>query len=545
MRTADSLLETVGLAAWADHYPSELSGGMQQRVGFARALANDPDILLMDEPFSALDPTIRRDLQASFLRIARERGVTTLLVTHDPAEALRIADRIAVMRDGVLVQVGTPDELLTHPVDAGVADFFVDHSGVEAKPRVDKSSDTLVAAALDVPGAPLRGLPSAILGPAAFASQGRNGAFWASLLVELFSAAWFAVQWHAGVFPFALLAALLWLINRATVVRCATDAKATQHSNWTLPLLILLAMELLVVAHGFGATRGALSDFPASIEFAASMSNAIDRAIDWVQVSFETVFACIVIVVRTVIDGIQFALGWLPWPVPAMAVVFAAWRAAGARLAVTSAAALFYLGFFGYWNHTIATIALVGSSVVVALMIGVPSGIVLAKYPRLRRLAAPLLDVMQTLPSFVYLIPAVAFFSVGKTPAVIATVVFALAPVIRLTILGIHEVPRAAVEAAEAHGATRWQTLIKVELPLARESLLVGVNQTIVMSLSMVVVAALIGADGLGYDVMTALRNIKSGDGVLAGIAIVLCAVIPDRILQSALKRRHQSVSIK
>jgi ABC-type proline/glycine betaine transport system permease subunit len=101
------------------------------------------------------------------------------------------------------------------------------------------------------------------------------------------------------------------------------------------------------------------------------------------------------------------------------------------------------------------------------------------------------------------------------------------------------------VEAAEAHGATRWQTLIKVELPLARESLLVGVNQTIVMSLSMVVVAALIGADGLGYDVMTALRNIKSGDGVLAGIAIVLCAVIPDRILQSALKRRHQSVSIK
>jgi glycine betaine/proline transport system ATP-binding protein len=183
--------------------------------------------------------------------------------------------------------------------------------------------------------------------------------------------------------------------------------------------------------------------------------------------------------------------------------------------------------------------------VVVALMIGVPSGIVLAKYPRLRRLAAPLLDVMQTLPSFVYLIPAVAFFSVGKTPAVIATVVFALAPVIRLTILGIHEVPRAAVEAAEAHGATRWQTLIKVELPLARESLLVGVNQTIVMSLSMVVVAALIGADGLGYDVMTALRNIKSGDGVLAGIAIVLCAVIPDRILQSALKRRHQSVSIK
>ena len=231
-------------------------------------------------------------------------------------------------------------------------------------------------------------------------------------------------------------------------------------------------------------------------------------------------------------------LGWLPWPVSALALVFLAWRSAGLALALTSGAALLYIGLFGFWERTIATLALVGSSVLIALVIGVPTGILLAKRPLIRKVITPLLDVMQTLPTFVYLIPAVAFFSVGKTPAVIATVIFALAPMIRLTSLGIQQVPKDAVEAAVAHGASPWQTLTKVQLPLARRSLLLGVNQTIVMSLSMVVVAALIGAGGLGYDVMTALRNIKGGEGVLAGVAIVLCALIPDRIIQSSLRKQ-------
>jgi glycine betaine/proline transport system ATP-binding protein len=128
---------------------------------------------------------------------------------------------------------------------------------------------------------------------------------------------------------------------------------------------------------------------------------------------------------------------------------------------------------------------------------------------------------------------------------VIATVIFALPPMIRLTALGIQEVPKESVEAAVAHGATFWQTLTKVELPLASGSLLLGINQTIVMSLSMVVVAALIGADGLGYDVMTALRNIRGGEGMLAGFAIVFCALIPDRIIQSTLKKRHNLFDLK
>jgi ABC-type proline/glycine betaine transport system permease subunit len=387
-----------------------------------------------------------------------------------------------------------------------------------------------------------------LLGPAALAAQGRNGAFWGSLLVELLALAWLGIEWHAGAYPLAFAALLMWAANRGAAAGCAQrvkNAQAAQHGNWQWPLLVLLFGDALVGAHALGAHLGALADFPSSLGIAAFVSDAVEQFIAWAQVSFEAIFAGIVVVVRSVVDAIQAALSWLPWIVPAALVVFAAWRAAGVALAFASAAALGYLGLFGFWSRTIATVSLVGTSVLVVLMIGIPAGIVLAKSARLRKIVSPLLDVLQTLPSFVYLIPAVAFFSVGKTPAVIATVIFALAPVIRLTVLGIQEVPKAAVEAAEAHGATRWQTLTWVELPLARESLLLGVNQTIVMSLSMVVVAALIGADGLGYDVMTALRNVRSGDGVLAGIAIVLCAVIPDRILQAALKRRHRSTPLQ
>lgn len=134
---ADVQLRAMGLEGWGEHYPHELSGGMQQRVGLARALVSEPDILLMDEPFSALDPTIRRDLQSHFLRLVRERGITTLLVTHDPAEALRLADRIAVLRQGQLIQLGTPGELLEQPADAEVADFFQEHGA---------RSDTLAVA---------------------------------------------------------------------------------------------------------------------------------------------------------------------------------------------------------------------------------------------------------------------------------------------------------------------------------------------------------------------------------------------------------------
>lgn len=535
-------LQAVGLEGWAEHYPHELSGGMQQRIGFARALVIDPDILLMDEPFSALDPTIRRDLQNHFLALARERGITTLLVTHDPAEAIRLADRIAVLRRGELVQLGTPHDMLEHPADAGVADFFQDCA---TKPGPTRSvADLVNETPQSMPSVPhqrpgLRAWQSLLLGPAALAAPGQGGRFWLGFATELAAMATLVKgivtsSWLAALFAIVILGS-----SRFMAVWLGTQPRRQPKAGWGLPLAVLVASQALVILRMVTPdASGVLFEFPADRQILLLVAQSIDQFISWSQLTFEGAFVGIIFAVRTVIEGIENVLSWLPWPVPALALMLLAWRSASLGLVLTSGAALLYIGVFGFWERTIATLALVGSSVLIALVLGVPMGILLAKRPLVRRLVTPLLDVMQTLPTFVYLIPAVAFFSVGKTPAVIATVIFALAPMIRLTSLGIQEVPKDAVEAARAHGASPWQTLIKVQLPLARRSLLLGINQTLVMSLSMVVVAALIGAGGLGYDVMTALRNIKGGEGVLAGVAIVLCALVPDRIIQSSLNKQ-------
>ncbi len=540
---AQRQLQAVGLKEWGERLPHELSGGMQQRVGLARALVTEPDILLMDEPFSALDPTIRRDLQGRFLQLVRERGITTLLVTHDPGEALRLADRIAVLRGGRLIQVGTPGELLEQPADEGVADFFDDRPHIG--PSIPSPSDEVLS---EPPSVEVQArstnhwIRQSVLGPAALADAGRGGLFWLALLLELTALAVLAGAWREGAGWLSAAALAVLLVNRLGCAWVSLHGHGRDSLGVALPLALLLVSQVLTVWRALTPdAAGALVQFPADRDSMLAVAGAIDTLIGWSQVTFENVFVGVIVAVRTVIDGVEGALGWIPWPVPALALVYLAWRSAGAILALTTALALGYIGLFGFWERTISTIALVGASVLLSLLIGIPTGILLAKRALARRLVTPLLDVMQTLPTFVYLIPAVAFFSVGKTPAVIATVIFALAPMIRLTALGIQEVPKAAVEAAVAHGATPWQTLTRVELPLASGSLLLGVNQTIVMSLSMVVVAALIGAGGLGYDVMTALRNIKGGEGVLAGIAIVFCALVPDRIIQASLRKRHHS----
>ena len=558
---AEAQLLAVGLAGWGDHFPGELSGGMQQRLGLARALVSEPRLLLMDEPFSALDPTIRRDLQSHFLQLVKARGITTLLVTHDPAEALRLGDRIAVMRGGRLIQVATPEQILAAPADAQVADFFRDeiaaptfaHAHIaSAGPLANdthcaglNAADSLTAifnSAQTAAGSRLSGWQALLLGPAAFDRTQRSGVFWGLLTAEF--AALAALGQGTLHAQWAFIVAAVALLVGSRVIAQVYGPRLERSGTPTLALVVQWVSQGWVLWRSFSATgEGPLLQFPARRDLMLAAANAIDQGIGWLQSTFDSSFVGVIVVVRTVIDSIEGVLGWLPWPVAAITLVFLAWRSAGTALALTSAAAVAYIGLFGFWSRTLSTLALVGSSVLIVLIIGVPAGILVAKRPWARRVITPVLDVMQTLPTFVYLIPAVAFFSVGKTPAVIATVIFALAPMIRLTALGIHEVPENTVEAAVAHGASPWQTLTKVELPLASGSLLLGINQTIVMSLSMVVVAALIGAGGLGYDVMTALRNIKGGEGMLAGAAIVFCALIPDRIIQSALRKRDRSVT--
>jgi glycine betaine/proline transport system permease protein len=189
------------------------------------------------------------------------------------------------------------------------------------------------------------------------------------------------------------------------------------------------------------------------------------------------------------------------------------------------------------WEATVSTISLVLISTFVAILIGVPLGIGAAVSKVVSRIVMPILDVMQTMPAFVYLIPAIPFFGLGKVAAIFSTVVFAMPPAIRLTALGIQQVPKELVECAEAFGSNRWQRLVKLEMPLATPTIMAGINQTVMLALSMVVIAAMIGARGLGGEVWKAIQRMRMGDGFEAGIGIVIVAIILDRVLQKVGQR--------
>jgi glycine betaine/proline transport system permease protein len=202
-------------------------------------------------------------------------------------------------------------------------------------------------------------------------------------------------------------------------------------------------------------------------------------------------------------------------------------------LALLVGGGLWLVGALGQWDPAMQTLALVGVSVAVSLLIGLPLGVWCARSGWVRRVVAPLLDLMQTIPSFVYLIPAAMLFGLGKVPAILATVIYATPPLIRLTDLGIRQVSAEAVEAARAFGATRWQLLARVQLPLSLPSVLQGVNQTTMMALAMVVIASMIGARGVGETVLLGLQRNDPGTGLVGGLVIVVLAIALDRTLQA------------
>ena len=217
-----------------------------------------------------------------------------------------------------------------------------------------------------------------------------------------------------------------------------------------------------------------------------------------------------------------------------------AWRAAGWRLGLLTVTGLLFLWNLGLWAPMLATLVLVVFSTAAAVLIGMPLGIVAALHARTWRVVAPCMDVMQTMPSFVYLIPAIPFFGLGAVSACFATIIFAAPPTIRLTALGILQVPHEMTEAADAFGCTPWQKLLKVQMPQALPTIMAGVNQTIMLALSMVVIAAMIGAGGLGREVWSAIQRLEAGRGFQAGIAIAVLAVILDRVTQ-AMSRRSRA----
>jgi glycine betaine/proline transport system permease protein len=268
------------------------------------------------------------------------------------------------------------------------------------------------------------------------------------------------------------------------------------------------------------------------------IGDGVDSAVNYILDNFAPLLDLIAAAIGTVTDGLQATLMAMPMLLGlAVFVLLSLWRV-GFGFAVFTALSLWLVDHMGLWAAMMETLSLVLASTLVAMLIGLPLGIAMSRSDRVAAVVRPVLDLMQTMPAFVYLIPAAMFFGLGAVPGTIATVIFSMPPVVRLTNLGIRQVHAEFIEAGQAFGCTAVQLLFKVQLPNAMPSIMAGINQTIMLSLSMVVIASMIGAGGIGNTVLTGIQRLDVGTGFEGGIAVVILAVILDRITQSLGKKR-------
>ncbi len=278
-----------------------------------------------------------------------------------------------------------------------------------------------------------------------------------------------------------------------------------------------------------------MHDFPDYWRF--NLGIYVDMLIDWLKANYGAFFDVINNSILWFMVYSEKFLQWLPWWLVVAVVFVLGWRLKNLLSGLVFALLIFIVGTFGLWELMMSTLAIVLTSVVISLLIGIPIGILMTYSSHLDTAIKPILDGMQTMPSFVYLIPAVIFFDLGKVPAVFATTIYAVPPVIRLTNLGIRQVPKEMVEAAESFGSSRWQLLTKVQLPQALPTIMAGINQTTMMALAMVVIASMIGAKGLGMEVLIAINRLDIARGFESGLSIVFLAIIIDRISQGIANR--------
>jgi len=305
-------------------------------------------------------------------------------------------------------------------------------------------------------------------------------------------------------------------------------------------VVVAVLMMMVVALYGNVPTDeepGAAIDYPREWDFGWDAIKWIDGAVDWVVINWDPFF----VVIRTIVLGILIPfrdfLLWLPWWLVIAVTGLLAWRIVGARFGVIAVLFLAFMAFMGLVDLLMLTLAITLTATLLCVVLGIPTGIAAAKSGRFDGILRPILDGMQTMPSFVYLIPALMLFGLGMTPAVMATCIYAIPPIIRLTNLGIRQVDPSVVEASHAFGATPWQLLTKVQIPLALPTILAGLNQTVMMALAMVVIASMIGAKGLGAEVLTGIARLEVGRGFIAGISIVFTAIILDRVSQGFAKR--------
>ena len=561
---AKDILDMVGLKGWEYYRPSALSGGMQQRVGLARAMTSNPEILLMDEPFSALDPLIRRDMQNELVRIQETMRKTTIFITHDLSEAVKLGTRIAIMRDGAIIQVGTPEEIVGNPIDDYVAEFTRDvrpSTVLTVGYLMEKQSDGLV---VETP-APA----GTAIGAELVAGQ---------TVDEALASQWgtigkLAVKDESGM--------LLGVIDREALLQAAFEHPAVEkngngsyvsstngHGDGTAPsleaaapleqtrrggirgalstlntptLLVLTLLALAGLTAVLIATIGTGEAFP--VDWGPGIATSVDDSIRWTTRTFAPFLDAISDTVLRMLLVLENFLLWLPWLTVVAGMVLIAWRTVNGKIGLFCLVTLVAIGLVGYWESAMETVALIIVAVVLSIAIAVPIGILAARSNLVDGTIRPVLDMMQTMPAYVYLVPGIMLFGIGNVPAIFATVIYAVPPAIRLTNLGIRQVTPQVVEAAQSFGTTRRQLLLKVQLPMAIPTIMAGVNQTIMMALAMVVVASLVGAGGLGEDVLRALNRFKPGEALLGGLAIVALAIIVDRITQAWAKERQEALS--
>ena len=355
-------------------------------------------------------------------------------------------------------------------------------------------------------------------------------------------------QVEASAIWIAIFGIVLLLIVKFLQAIFANTVLETRYSEWLSNKLLspgmklknyissgiftLVIMFFSVVHYSFPGWIEIMNNFPTHPEIRLSSIKWVETAFDYAVIKGDALFTAITIGIRSVLDFLELLFVKTPWIVIITTIVTLTGLSAGPRAAIYSAGFLAYMGFLGFWVKAMTTLALLGTAAILSIAIGIPLGIYCARRQRFYSMIRPIMDFMQTMPAFVFMIPVIAFFGTGKVAAVIITMIFGGTPVVRLTVLGLRGVPETIREAAIAYGASKWYLLRKVDLPLATPSILAGVNQTVMLSLAMVVVASLIGAKGLGQDVLEALQYANVGQGILAGIAILFVALILDRVVQ-------------
>lgn len=277
-------------------------------------------------------------------------------------------------------------------------------------------------------------------------------------------------------------------------------------------------------------------EFP--LDVSSDIEGGVDDSIDWIVITLADFFDAVSDGIKVVLGKLRDLLVWIPWPVFITLVFMLGWRIASLRIGVLSAVGLLILATVNLWDPTMVTVAIMIVSVLLSVVVGIPVGVVAARNNVVDAVIRPVLDTMQTMPSFVYLVPGIMLFGLGNVAAIFATVLYALPPCIRLTNLGIRQVDASVVEAGRSFGSSDMQLLFKIQIPMAIPTIMAGINQTVMMALAMSTIAAMVGAGGLGIEVLRAMGQLREGEAVIAGFAIVILAIIIDRISQGYIENR-------